>query len=51
MWLSKRDCVGIFTGAIEAKLPREFCVGYAISNNGMRLYDLKETVEIFGYQP
>ena len=49
MWLSHRDCVEAHRCAIEADVG--FTNAYIISRNDRRVFDLKETEEVLGYQP
>jgi nucleoside-diphosphate-sugar epimerase len=49
MFLSRRDCVEAFQKALE--VDREFTVAYAVSNNGRRIFDLRETSEVLGFYP
>jgi nucleoside-diphosphate-sugar epimerase len=53
MYLSKEDCIGFFVAAAEAILEEKnsFFVGYAVSNNETRIYDLTETCKILKYTP
>ena len=46
MFLSKRDCVEIFTKALESN--EKFLIANAISNNEKAVFDLKETKEVLG---
>lgn len=46
MFLSKRDCVEIFTKSLESN--ENYVIAYAISNNKQAVFDLKETKEILG---
>ncbi len=49
MFLSKRDCVEVFTRALQ--LDVDYLVAYAISNNERRVFDLTETRERLGFNP
>lgn len=49
MFLSKRDCVQAFTRALEVET--NLLIAYAISNNGRRVFDLRETEEKLGFYP
>lgn len=49
MFLSKRDCVEVFRRAIEANV--KHFIGYAISNNDRKVFDIRETEETLGYRP
>ena len=49
MFLSKRDCVQAFRCALE--VPTQFVLGYAISNNDRKVFDLNETRQNLGYNP
>jgi NAD+ dependent glucose-6-phosphate dehydrogenase len=49
MYLSRRDLITAFTKALE--IDREFTVAYAVSNNGRRIFDLRETNEVLGFYP
>jgi hypothetical protein len=49
IFLSRRDCIEVFTRALE--VDRDFVLAYAISNNGRRIFDLRETNENIGFYP
>lgn len=49
MFLSRRDLIEAFQKAIE--IDREFTVAYVISNNGRRIFDMRETNEVLGFYP
>lgn len=49
MYLSRRDLVTAFQKALE--IDREFTLAYVISNNGRRIFDLRETNEVLGFYP
>ncbi len=49
MFLSRRDLVEAFSLALETE--REFTVAYIISNNGRRIFDMRETNETLGFYP
>jgi len=54
MYLSKNDCIGYFLAAIEtANLNKKnpFYVGYAVSNNKTRLYDIEPTCKFLNFEP
>ena len=54
MYLSKNDCIGYFLAAIEtANLNKKnpFYVGYAVSNNKTRLYDIEPTCKFLNFKP
>jgi len=54
MYLSKNDCIGYFLAAIETtNLNKEnpFYVGYAVSNNKTRLYDIGPTCKFLNFEP
>ena len=51
MYLSKNDCIGYFLAAIETtnlNKKNPFYVGYAVSNNKTRLYDVNN-MQIFKF--
>ncbi|CAE7194695.1 xacB [Symbiodinium pilosum] len=52
-FLSKRDFRGFLRGALRCDLAkhRGFLVAYAVSRNGLRMFDLEDTVEALGYDP
>lgn len=52
-YLSKRDFRGFLQGALNCDLARHqgFLIAYAVSRNGLRMFDLKESVENLGYNP
>lgn len=49
MFLSRRDLIDAFQKALE--VDREFTLAYVISNNGRRIFDLRETNEVLGFYP
>lgn len=49
-WLSPQDAVNLITGAVEAE-NINFFIGYGISNNRFKRFDLSRTKEVLGYQP
>lgn len=49
MYLSRRDLVTAFQKALE--IDREFTLAYVISNNGRRIFDMRETNEVLGFYP
>lgn len=49
-WLSPEDAVKLITCAIEAE-NITFFIGYGISNNRFKRFDLSPTREVLGYQP
>lgn len=49
-WLSPQDAVNLITGAIEAE-NITFFIGYGISDNRFKRFDLTRTREVLGYQP
>lgn len=49
MFLSRRDLVTAFQKALE--VDREFTLAYVISNNGRRIFDMRETNENLGFYP
>ena len=49
MYLSRRDLVTAFEKALE--IDREFTLAYVISNNGRRIFDMRETNEVLGFYP
>ena len=49
-WLSPQDAVSLITRAIEAE-DITFFIGYGISNNRFKRFDLSRTREVLGYQP
>lgn len=49
MFLSRRDMVTAFQKALE--IDREFTLAYVVSNNGRRIFDLRETNETLGFYP
>lgn len=49
MYLSRRDLVTAFQKALE--IDREFTLGYVISNNSRRIFDMRETNEVLGFFP
>lgn len=49
-WLSPRDAVNLITGAVEAE-NITFFIGYGISDNRFKRFDLTRTREVLGYQP
>lgn len=49
MFLSKRDCVEVFRRSVETDV--NYFVGYAISNNKRRVFDLKDTNNTLHYHP
>jgi nucleoside-diphosphate-sugar epimerase len=49
MFLSRRDLVTAFQKALE--IDREFTLAYVISNNGRRIFDMRETNEVLGFYP
>jgi uronate dehydrogenase len=49
-WLSPRDGVHLLTRAIEAELAG-FFLGYGISDNRFKRFDLTETRRVLGYAP
>eukprot|EP00933_Yihiella_yeosuensis_P040712 TRINITY_DN35078_c0_g1_i1.p1 TRINITY_DN35078_c0_g1~~TRINITY_DN35078_c0_g1_i1.p1 ORF type:complete len:307 (-),score=51.86 TRINITY_DN35078_c0_g1_i1:205-1125(-) len=53
MWLSKRDFRGFLRAALEADLSKHqgFLVAYAVSQNSLRVFNIKDTVEHLGYTP
>eukprot|EP00435_Cladocopium_sp_Y103_P073239 s130_g42.t3 len=53
MFLSQRDFKGFLRAALQRDLARHqgFLVAYAVSRNGLRSFDLQETIDSLGYQP
>lgn len=49
-WLSHGDAVKLITGAIEAE-KIGFFIGYGISDNRFKRFDLSRTREVLGYHP
>ncbi len=49
MFLSRRDLVDAFQKALD--VDREFTLAYVISNNGRRIFDMRETNEVLGFYP
>jgi nucleoside-diphosphate-sugar epimerase len=49
-WLSPQDAVKLITSAIEAE-DITFFIGYGISNNRFKRFDLSRTREVLNYQP
>lgn len=49
-WLSPKDAVSLITRAIEAE-NITFFIGYGISDNRFKRFDLSRTREVLGYQP
>jgi len=49
-WLSPKDAVNLINSAIEAK-NITFFIGYGISDNRFKRFDLSRTREVLGYQP
>ncbi|MCQ5473253.1 hypothetical protein NAS92_22700 [Pantoea brenneri] len=49
-WLSPQDAVRLITCAIEAE-NIGFFIGYGISDNRFKRFDLTATREVLGYQP
>ncbi len=49
MYLSRRDLLDAFQKALE--IDREFTLAYVISNNGRRIFDMRETNEVLGFYP
>ncbi|NKB65813.1 MAG: NAD-dependent epimerase/dehydratase family protein [Candidatus Latescibacteria bacterium] len=49
MFLSRRDLITAFQKALE--VDREFTLAYVISNNGRRIFDMRETNENLGFFP
>lgn len=49
-WLSPEDGVRLLTGAVEAE-NITFFIGYGISDNRFKRFDLRRTREVLGYQP
>lgn len=49
-WLSPEDAVKLITRAIEAE-NITFFIGYGISDNRFKRFDLSRTREVLGYQP
>jgi NAD+ dependent glucose-6-phosphate dehydrogenase len=49
MFLSRRDMITAFQKALE--VDREFTLAYVISNNGRRIFDMRETNENLGFYP
>lgn len=49
-WLSPEDAVKLITCAIEAR-DITFFIGYGISDNCFKRFDLSETRKVLGYQP
>ncbi|WP_033747810.1 NAD(P)-dependent oxidoreductase [Pantoea sp. NGS-ED-1003] len=49
-WLSPQDAVNLITCAIEAE-DITFFIGYGISDNRFKRFDLSRTREVLGYQP
>ena len=49
MFLSRRDCVGVFRKALEVEAG--FLVAYAISDNDKRVFDMKDSIEKLGFEP
>lgn len=49
MFLSRRDLVDAFQKALD--VDREFTLAYVISNNGRRIFDMRETNEALGFYP
>ncbi|CAL1172728.1 unnamed protein product, partial [Cladocopium goreaui] len=53
MFLSQRDFKGFLRAALQRDLARHqgFLIAYAVSRNGLRSFDLQETIETLGYHP
>ena len=54
MYLSRRDCEGYFSAALEAPIPDDmnrFMQAYAVSNNRTAVFDLEDTISNLGYTP
>ena len=49
-WLSPQDAVKLITSAIEAE-DISFFIGYGISNNRFKRFELSRIREILGYEP
>ncbi len=49
MFLSRRDLISAFEKALD--IDREFTLAYVVSNNGRRIFDLRETSEVLGFYP
>lgn len=49
-WLSPDDAVRLLTGAVEAE-NITFFIGYGISDNRFKRFDLTQTREVLGYMP
>lgn len=48
-WLSERDCTNLIECCLESDLP--WFVGYGISNNPRRFWDIEHTKQVIGYDP
>jgi len=53
MFLSHRDFKGFLRASLERDLqPHQgFLIAYAVSRNGLRTFDLQETIQTLGYEP
>jgi len=51
MWLSKRDCLGFFRGALRNHLQNNYTIAYAISRNKTRIFDLQDPMNCELYMP
>lgn len=49
-WLSPVDAVRLMSGAVEAE-NITFFIGYGISDNRFKRFDLTQTREVLGYTP
>ena len=49
IWLSQRDCVALFTRAVEAEV--DWAVVYGTSDNARQMWDLSSARELLGYEP
>jgi nucleoside-diphosphate-sugar epimerase len=49
IWLSQRDCLELFTRAVEA--PIDWAVVYGTSDNPRQMWDLTSARELLGYEP
>jgi nucleoside-diphosphate-sugar epimerase len=52
MYLSKKDCIQAFNKSIEVKMhPGQYIIGYVISNNDRKIFDLSQTTKVLGFVP
>jgi len=51
MWLSKRDCLGFFRGALGNHLQNDYTIAYAISRNKTRIFNLQDPMNCELYMP